>query len=94
MESIISFVRSQFCDVCGIQPEMINESTNLVEDLSIDSIDFMDVIYEIDRQYDIRLPIEDWNNAIRSGSSSSDEFFRLDNFAAQIGMRQTGVSDS
>ena len=48
-------IKFQFLEVSKNQ---IRPNSNIVTDLGIDSIDFLDVAYEIDKEYKIKLPLE------------------------------------
>ncbi len=39
--------------------ETISSTTNMIEDLGVDSLDFLDIAFEIDRAFGIKLPIDD-----------------------------------
>jgi len=45
-----------------IDPSLINENSNLVEDLGLDSLDFVDVVVEIEDIFGIKLTGEDFIN--------------------------------
>lgn len=77
---VIDSIR-EFCDVGDVE---ITGQTNLVKDLSLDSIDFLDVVYAIDRKYKIKLPIQTWTAQVSSHQRSGEHFFVLDNFVLRI----------
>ncbi len=45
-----------------IDPSLINENSNLVDDLGLDSLDFVDVVVEIEDIFGIKLTGEDFIN--------------------------------
>ncbi len=46
--------------ISGIEKDRITLNTNLSTDLKIDSLDFLDITYEIDKKYGISIPVEKW----------------------------------
>lgn len=71
-------------DVCGLDRARLAPGANAVDDLGIDSVDFLDIIYEIDRHYGIKLPAEAWMEQINSGKATTADFFVLERFAANV----------
>tara|TARA_X000000368_G_C23057966_1_gene725002 strand:- start:7325 stop:7576 length:252 start_codon:yes stop_codon:yes gene_type:complete len=45
-----------------IDPSLINENSNLVDDLGLDSLDFVDVVVEIEDIFGVKLTGEDFIN--------------------------------
>lgn len=84
-------VRDVFVQVCGLEPAELGAETNLIEDVDIDSIDFMDATYEIDQKYGIKLPVEDWMEEVNAGTEGSKERFVLGNLVREI-ERLTGTA--
>jgi len=75
MSNVYDEIRELVSATCGIPEESIQPETNLIDDLSIDSIDFMDVTYEIDRKYKIKLPVADWMTEINAGQAEIADYF-------------------
>ena len=84
MSDIQTTVVNAIHEFCDVEDAEITGETNLVDDLALDSIDFLDVVYEIDREYDVKLPLEKWMAEINGGERSTDHFFVLSNFVARI----------
>ena len=84
MNDIRQFVIDAIRQYCDVGDAEITGGTNLVRDLSLDSIDFLDVVYAIDRQYKIKLPIEAWTAQVNAKERSPDHFFVLDSFVTRI----------
>ncbi len=43
-----------------VERDEIREDSHLVEDLKLDSVDLFDVVFALEREFDIELPIEDF----------------------------------
>lgn len=55
-----------------------------VDQLGMDSLELLDLVMEIDREFDITLPIDDWLNAIDDGTRTREEVLSLKNIIAAI----------
>ena len=71
-------------DVCDVNRELILPETNLIDELEVDSLDFLDVTYDIFKKYDVRLPVEDWMIAINEGTASLEDFFVMSKLVGHI----------
>ncbi len=74
---------------CGISANQITNDTNVIFDLGIDSIEFLDVTYDIDKKFSIKLPIEDWMSSVNEGEASLDSYFLMRNFVQHINKLMT-----
>ena len=74
-------IKFQFLEVSKNQ---IRPNSNIVTDLGIDSIDFLDVAYEIDKEYKIKLPLESWTEKVNSQEASLDDYFSVNNLTSHI----------
>lgn len=75
MSDVFNSVAEIICDVCSMNAEDIKTESNIVEDLGIDSIDFLDVAYEIEKKYAIKIPVETWMELVNTNKASLDDFF-------------------
>ena len=66
-------------DVSEIKPE-----SHTIDDLGIDSLDFLDITYAIDKRFGIKLPVEQWMEDVNSGKADAEEFFVMKNLVARI----------
>lgn len=84
MNKLMDEVIEIIVTACGLEETTIDPTTNLVSDLGIDSIDFLDATYDIDQRYGIKLPIEDWMEEVNLGEAELSDYFILDNFVDHI----------
>ena len=84
MASVYEEVREMFTSICDIEDKDISPSVNIIDDLAIDSIDFMDVTYEIDMKYGIKLPVEDWMVQINEKKATMADYFVFENLIGNI----------
>ena len=56
----------------------------VVNDLGIDSLDFLDIAFAIDKAFGIKLPLEQWTQEVNDGKATTEQYFVLDNLCARI----------
>lgn len=71
-------------EVCSIDRETIRPESHTINDLGIDSLDFLDVTFAIDKKFGIKMPIEQWMQEVNEGKSSAEDYFILKNLCARI----------
>ena len=73
MASTFETVAGIISDTCDIEPDKITPESHAINDLGIDSLDFLDVAFAIDKAFGIKMPLEQWTqdvNAERSRPTS------------------------
>ncbi len=63
--------------------EAITPDSHVMRDLNVDSLGFLDIAFEIDQAFDIRLPIEEWLQNVKGGYDG-DMYFVLRNLCQHI----------
>jgi acyl carrier protein len=58
--------------------------SHTINDLGIDSLDFLDITFAIDKRFGIKMPVEQWMEDVNEGRASADEFFVMSNLVAKI----------
>jgi len=71
-------------ETCSLDRESIKPESNAFADLGIDSLDFLDVTFAIDKRFGIKMPIEKWMQDINEGKGSVDDYFILNNLCSRI----------
>lgn len=66
-------------EITDIEKSKINWQTNLMTDLSIDSLDFLDITFALDKKYNIHLPVEVWLQ-----DNGNEELFTVINICKEI----------
>ena len=77
-------VKAIILDVCDFSASDLVPSANAVDDLGIDSVDFLDIIYELERKYGIKVPAESWMEQINAGNATTADFFTLERFSELV----------
>ncbi len=84
MSDVFEEVKDLISGICAIDADLIQSETNLIEELAIDSIDFMDVTYEIDKKYGIKLPVEEWMAQINADTAKVADYFVMQKLCDRI----------
>jgi acyl carrier protein len=84
MASTYETVAGIISDTCDIEATKITPDSHAINDLGIDSLDFLDVAFAIDKAFGIKMPLEQWTQDVNAGKVSSDEYFVLKNLCANI----------
>ena len=71
-------------DICSIDRADIGPASHAVNDLGIDSLDFLDVTFDIDKKFGIKMPVEQWMEEVNQGDADADEFFIMKNLVVRI----------
>lgn len=71
-------------EVSSIDRDTITPDAHAINDLGIDSLDFLDVTFEIDKRFGIKMPVEQWMEDVNEGRASADEFFVMKNLVNHI----------
>lgn len=55
-QQILDKVRECLAGALGLEPEEIRPGSSLVQDLGAESIDFIDIIFRLEKAFDIKIP--------------------------------------
>ena len=84
MNDIYEFVLNVLSETCDVDTKSVSPNTNIIEDLQVDSVDFLDAIYEIDKNYGIKVPVSNWIAEINEGKKDSSDYFIVEKFVEKI----------
>lgn len=84
MPSTFDTVASIISETCDIPRENIRPESHAINDLGIDSLDFLDIAFAIDKAFGIKLPLEQWTQEVNEGKAPTDQYFVLQNLCARI----------
>ena len=71
-------------DARPLDLEPRRELLGVIDDLGIDSLDFLDIVFAIDKEFGIKIPLEQWTQEVNEGKVSTEEYFVLKNLCAKI----------
>jgi acyl carrier protein len=84
MSSTFDTVVNIIAETCDIERSTIKPESHATNDLGIDSLDFLDVAFAIDKRFGIKMPIEQWTQEVNEGKATTDQYFVLRNLCARI----------
>jgi acyl carrier protein len=84
MPTTFDKVADIIAETCDIPRETIKPESHATKDLEIDSLDFLDIAFAIDKAFNIKLPLEQWTQEVNDGQASTDTYFVLRNLSTRI----------
>ena len=84
MNSTFDTVANIIAETCDIPRENIQPESHAINDLEIDSLDFLDIAFAIDKAFGIKLPLEQWTQEVNEGKATTDQYFVLKNLCERI----------
>jgi acyl carrier protein len=84
MSSTFDTVANIISETCDIDREKITPESHSIDDLGIDSLDFLDIAFAIDKAFGIKLPLEQWTQEVNDGKATTEQYFVLKNLCARI----------
>jgi len=85
MSSTFDTVANIIAETCDIPRDTIKPESHAIEDLGIDSLDFLDIAFAIDKAFGIKLPLEQWTQEVNDGKARTAQYVLLQNLCARIG---------
>ncbi len=58
--------------------------SHAINDLGIDSLDFLDIAFAIDKTFGIKMPLEQWTQEVNEGRATTEQYFVLENLSTRI----------
>lgn len=83
MPSTFETVARIIASTSDVPIERITPNSHVMKDLEVDSLGFLDVVFEIDKTFSIRLPVEEWLQNVQGGYDG-DNYFVLSNLCDYI----------
>ena len=84
MSSTFDTVANIIAETCDIPRDTIKPESHAINDLGIDSLDFLDIAFAIDKAFGIKLPLEQWTQEVNDGKATTEQYFVLGNLCARI----------
>jgi acyl carrier protein len=87
-ETAVTSTFDRVADIIAETSEIDRESITLqshtIDDLGIDSLDFLDIVFAIDKEFGIKIPLERWTQQVNEGEASTEEYFVMENLCSKI----------
>jgi len=84
MDSTFETVAEIIASTSDVPIENIKPESHIMKDLGVDSLAFLDIGFEIDQRFSIRMPIEDWMQEVNQGDADSAEYFVVGKLCGRI----------
>ena len=84
MSSTFDTIANIIAETCDIPRDSITPESHAINDLGIDSLDFLDIVFAIDKEFGIKVPLEKWTQEVNDGKASTDDYFVMKNLCAKI----------
>ena len=81
------YIIAEACDI----PREPSSRKATINDLGIDSLDYLDIAFAISKGPSDQLPLEQWTQEVNDGKATTDQYFVLKNLGARIDTRRCQV---
>ena len=71
-------------EVSSIDRATIAPESHAINDLGIDSLDFLDIVFALDKKFGIKIPLEAWTKEVNAGNANVEDYFVLKNLSTRI----------
>lgn len=84
MASAFDRVADIIAETSGVARERILPDSHVIKDLEIDSLDFLDIVFAIDKEFGIKVPVEQWTQEVNNNEAPAEQYFVMKNLATRI----------
>jgi acyl carrier protein len=84
MSSAFDRVAAIIAENSEVPRDRITPDSHVINDLGIDSLDFLDIVFAIDKAFGIKVPVEQWTQEVNAGRAPAEQYFVMKNLAARI----------
>ena len=74
MSSTFEQIANIIAETCDIPRDTITPESHAIDDLGIDSLDFLDIAFAIDKAFGIKMPLEKWTQEVNDGKATTAVF--------------------
>ena len=83
-DSTFETIADIISETASVERGKITPEAHVINDLGIDSLDFLDIVFEIDKRFGIKVPVEAWTEQVNTGKAPADQFFVLGALSRRI----------
>jgi acyl carrier protein len=84
VSSTFDKVADIIAETSEIDRDTIMPDSHTIDDLGIDSLDFLDIVFAVDKAFGIKIPLEQWTQDVNEGRAPTEEYFVLKNLCGKI----------
>lgn len=83
-DQVFDEVRGIIVEALGVDEEQVELKTRLIEELDAESLDFLDIVFRLERSFGIKIPRGEVESKARGGLA--DEEFEVDGMVTPAGL--------
>ena len=84
MSSTFDVVAKVISDTSELPLDKVTPEAHVIDDLGIDSLDFLDIVFALDKKFGVKIPLEAWTEDVNQGRATAEDYFVLKNLCARI----------
>ncbi len=84
MASAFDRIADIIAETSDVSRDKITPDSHVINDLGIDSLDFLDIVFAIDKEFGIKVPVEAWTQEVNAGRVPAENYFVMKNLALRI----------
>jgi acyl carrier protein len=84
VQDMIAAIADVIAENCDVERQDITADANVISDLGVDSLDFLDISFAIEKRFDVKLPVDDWVEKVDGKEAELDDFFTVKAIAAYV----------
>ncbi len=84
MSKTFDIVAEIIAETSEIPVADITPESHTIDDLGIDSLDFLDIVFAVDKEFGIKIPLEQWTQNVNDGNATTEEYFVMKNLCGKI----------
>ncbi|HYZ33988.1 MAG TPA: acyl carrier protein [Crenalkalicoccus sp.] len=84
MASAFDRIADIIAETSDVERDKITPDSHVIDDLGIDSLDFLDIVFAIDKAFGVKVPVEQWTQEVNNGNAPAEQYFVMKNLAARI----------
>ena len=73
-QQILSTVRECFAEALGLEEDEVEWGSRVIDDLGAESLDLLDIVYRLERAFDIRIPRGGIESTGKEGLEEGEEY--------------------
>ncbi len=85
-EDVYDKVRDCFVEALGVDDEEVEKGARVIDDLGAESLDFLDIVFRLERAFDIKIPRGDLENQVQT--SMGEEPYEIDGVLTQVALEK------
>jgi len=83
-DTTLQVLQQIISEICDIDEAEIVPSANTIDDLGVDSLDFLDISFAVEQRLGVKLPAENWVEAVNQGNAEMGDYFTVDSIVKYI----------